>query len=265
MSARSVCVVLMALTAATTAVAQNPITLRVQLRQGQTARYRTDIETWVGQGNAAVDTAQPARVMTLYTTRTVEAVRNDTAVIKDVVDSARVTTPALRGVDTMALQRAAASLRGVVTLTAIDGRGRLLDYAAGTTQDAPVDPALQAVMPMGGMLRVVFVLPAEPVRVGATWSERVAQGDGASSLTMSARYTLERTMQVNNHNVAAIRAAGEMGGGGPGGAMSARFDGTIDFDITDSQPTRIVISLEGTMAGQGGDVPMKVRRTIVRL
>ena len=265
MSARSVCVVLMALTAATAAVAQNPITLRVRLRQGQTARYKTDIETWLGQRNAGVDTAQPARVMTLYTTRTVDAVRNDTSIIRDVVDSAVVSAPGLRGIDTTTLRRAAAALRGVVTLTATDSRGRLLDYAAGTTNDAPSDPALQAVMPMGGLLRVVFVLPEEPVRVGSTWSERVAQGDGANSMTMSARYTLERTLRINDHEVASIRAAGEMGGGGPGGAMSARFDGNLEYDMVDSQPTRFVVTLEGTMAGQGGDVPMKVRRTVVRL
>ena len=265
MSARSVCVALLALTASTAAVAQNPITLRVRLREGQTMRYKTDIETWLGQNNAGVDTTQPARVLTLYTTRTVAAVRNDTAIIRDVVDSAMVRTPALTGVDTSVLRRAAEAMRGVVTLTATDGRGRLLDYAAGSTQDNPVDPALQAVMPMGGLLRVVFVLPAEPVRVGQTWSERVAQGDGSSGMTMSARYTLERTLRVNDHDVASIRAAGEMGGGGPGGAMSARFDGNLDYDMVDSQPTRFVVMLEGTLAGAGGDVPMKVRRTVVRL
>ena len=245
--------------------AQAPVTLRVQLRQGQTMRYRSDIETWIGVANAAIDTTQPARVLTLFITRTVSAVSHDTAIIRDVVDSALVTAPGIRGADTTALRRATASLRGLVTLTAVDGRGRLLDYAAGTTRTDPVDPALQAVLPMGGLLRSVFVLPANPVRPGETWSDRVSGGDGLDALNISARYTLERTMQLNNHNVAVINAAGEMGGGGPGGSLSGRFDGRIEYDMDDSQPTRFEITIHGTVASRSGNLPMRVKRTMQRL
>ena len=259
-------VALLALTvSASAASAQAPVTLRVRLQQGQTLRYKTEIETWIGVRNAAVDTTQPARVLTLFTTRTVAAVSGDTAIIRDQVDSAWVRTPGIRGVDTMAIRRAADAMRGVVTLSAVDGRGRLLDYAAGTTRTDSVDPALQAVLPMAGLLRVVFVLPADPVSPGASWSERVASGDAMGSVSMTARYTLDRTARTDGRDIATISAAGEMGGGGLGNAMSARFDGTLDYDMGDSQPTRFVIMVQGTMAGRGGDLPMKVKRTLVRL
>ena len=249
-----------ALPTATAFAQQQPITLRVTLREGQTFHFRTDVQTWLG-----ADTTRAATALTLYTTRTVMAVRHDTAVVRDVVDSAEASAPAVPNANPMALANAAMAMRGVTTLSAIDGRARLLDYAAGTQQTAAVAPPMQAVVPMGGLLRAIFALPEQPVRAGESWSETLTGGGADGSLTMSGTYTLERTLRQGNHNVAVITATGQIGGGGPGGALAARVSGRIEFDMDDSQASRFVVDMVGNLASVDGSVPLRIRRTVTRL
>ena len=54
-------------------------------------------------------------------------------------------------------------------------------------------------------------------------------------------------------------------GGGPGGSLSGRFDGRIEYDMDDSQPTRFEITIHGTVASRSGNLPMRVKRTMQRL
>jgi len=239
---------------------QQPVTLRVSARQGQTARFRTDVETWLG-----ADTSRPATHLTLYQTRTVMTVRNDTSVVRDVVDSAEASAPGMPSTNVMALANAAMAMRGVTTLSAIDGRARLLDFAAGTQQTAALAPPVQAVVPMGGLLRVIFALPAQPVRPGESWTETLTGGGADGSLTMSGTYTLESTMRQGGHSIAVINIMGQVGGGGPGGALAARVSGRIEYDMDDSQPARVVVDMVGNLASVDGSVPIRIRRTMSRL
>src|SRR5262245_15257437 len=175
----------------TVAAQQTPIALRVNLREGAVFHYRTDIETWVQAPAAGIDSTQPLRTIRLFTTRTVMAVKADTFIVKDVVDSASASA---QGTPPATAASAAAAIRGVTTLSAIDGRGRLLDYAAGTQREQNLSAPVQTFLPMGGLLRVVFSFPAAAVKPGDTWTDSQSGGDASGSVTMSANYTLERTM-----------------------------------------------------------------------
>lgn len=260
--------VLVAAPAAVLSAQQQPITLRVSPQTGQSARYRTDIESWLNLAQLValgVDTTRPTTALTLYSTRTIVLVKADTAVIRDVVDSAVAAAPAVPGVNPTDAANAAASMRGVTTLTAVDGRGRMLDYAAGTQQTTRLDPPVQALLPAGGLLRAVFAFPAGPVRPGDTWSETLTGGDGDGSLTMSATFTFERTQTTGGTRIAVITMAGQIGGGGPNGALAMRATGRLEYDLTTSQPIRYVTDMNGQFATVNGSVPMRVRRTVVRL
>lgn len=246
--------------------AQQPTTLRISLQPGQTMRFSTYIETWVNltQVGATMDTVRPTMTLTIYTTRTVVQVTADTAIIRDVIDSARAATPAIPGMTAADKAAAAAAMRGVTTLSAIDGRGRLLDYAAGTQMNA-VEPPLQSALPLAGLLRAVFAFPAGPVRAGDTWSETLSGDDADGSLTLSGTFTLQGTQSRSGHSVAMISMAGQLGGGGPNGALAMRASGNLEFDMTDSQPVRFVTDMQGQWASSAASVPIRVRRTVVRL
>ena len=247
------------------AAQQAPIALRVNLRQGAVFHYRTDIDTWIVAPNAGIDSTHPTTSMRLFTTRTVMVVRNDTAIVKDVVDSATASTPGVQGAHPANAAAAAAAMKGVTTLSAIDGRGRLLDYAAGTSREQNLSAPAQAFLPMGGLLRVIFVFPAAAVKPGDKWTENQSGGDASGSVTMSANYTLERTMSRNGHTIAVIGSTGSIGGGGQGGAISSQFTGHIAYDVEDSQPTGFWVDINGTVSSGGQSVPMRVRRTVTRL
>ena len=152
-----------------------------------------------------------------------------------------------------------------VTLSAIDGRARLLDYAAGTRQESPLAPPVQAVVPMAGLLRAIFALPAQPVRPGESWTETLTGGGADGSLTMAGTYTLERTLRQGGHTIAVITAVGQLGGGGPGGALAARVSGRIEYDMDDSQAANFVVDMVGNFASVDGSLPIRIRRTVSRL
>lgn len=251
------------------AVAQQaPVTLRVALREGQTARFRTDIETWLNIAQLAAlgaDTTRPTTSISLFATRTVTTTRGDTAVIRDVVDSAVAAVPAIPGVSATDLASVAASMRGMVLLSAVDGRGRLLDYAAGTQQLDHLDLPVQAMLPQAGLLRTVFAFPVNPVRPGESWTETLTGADRDGSVTMAATFTLERTARQGNATVAIINISGQLGGGGPAGAIAARVAGRLEYDMTASQPARFVLDLTGQLASPAGSVPVRIRRTFTRL
>lgn len=247
---------------------QLPVTLRVAARQGQTMRFRTDIESWLNIPQLAAqgaDTTRPTTAISLFVTRTVAATRGDTAVFRDVVDSATAATPAIAGLTPADAAAAASSMRGMIMLSAVDGRGRLLDYAAGTERTGRLDPPVQAMLPQAGLLRAVFAFPAGPVRPGESWSETLTGGDADGSLTLAATFTLERTQQAGSSAVAVIGMAGQLGGGGPSGALAARVTGRIEYDMTASQPVRFVTDMVGQLATPAGSVPVRIRRTVTRL
>jgi hypothetical protein len=247
---------------------QQPVTLRVAARLGQTMRFRTDIETWLNipqLAAAGADTTRPTMAISLFITRTVAATRGDTAVFRDVVDSATAATPAIGGLSPADAAAAASSMRGMVMLSAVDGRGILLDYAAGTERTNPLEPPAQAMLPQAGLLRAVFAFPAAPVRPGESWSETLSGGDRDGSLTLSATFTLERTLRQGSSTVAVIGMAGQIGGGGPSGALAARVTGRIEYDMTESQPVRFVTDMVGQLATSSGSVPVRIRRTVTRL
>jgi len=246
--------------------AQQPTTLRVTMTQGQTLRFSTLVETWVNLTSlgAAMDTVRPTTALTIFTTRTVMQVRGDTAIIRDVIDSARAATPAIPGMTAADKAAAAASMRGVTTFSAVDGRGILLDYAGAQTM-GQVSAPLQSMLPMAGLLRAVFAFPAQPVRNGETWSETLANRDADGTLTLSATFTLTGTQNRSGHSVATITMAGQMGGGGPGGALAMRTSGNLEYDMTDSQPVRFMTDMTGQMSNSSASVPIRVRRTVFRL
>lgn len=258
-------VVLGLLIPAAAAAQQQPVTLRVSLRQGAVFHYRTDIDTWIVVPNAGIDSTHPTTSLRLFTTRTVTVVRNDTAIVQDVVDSATAATPGVQSAHPANAAAAAAAMRGVTTLSAIDGRGRLLDYAAGTQREQNLSAPVQAFLPMAGLLRVLFTFPANPIKPGDTWTESQSGGDASGSVTMNATYTFERTTSHNGHNLAIIGSTGSLGGGGRGGALSSQFTGHISYDIEDSQPTGFWVDIQGTVSSGGQSVPMRVRRTVTRL
>jgi len=246
--------------------AQQPTTLRVSPQQGQTLRFSTLVETWVNLTSlgATMDTVRATTALTIYTTRTVMQVRADTAIIRDVIDSARAATPAIPGMTAADKAAAATAMRGLTTFSAIDGRGVLLDYAGAQTMGQMSAP-LQSMMPMAGLLRAVFAFPVNPVRAGETWSETLSSRDADGSLTLSATFTLTGTQARGSHSVAMITLTGQMGGGGPNGALAMRASGNLEFDMTDSQPVRFVTDLQGQLSTSTASVPIRVRRTVVRL
>lgn len=269
MSVKSAALLLALGAAAAPAIAQSPpVTLRVSAQVGQTARFQTQVETWLNIAQLAAlgaDTTRPTAALTIYTTRSVLATKADTVIIRDVVDSAIAAVPAIPGVNAADVAAAATSMRGVTTLSAVDGRGRLLEYAAGTTSLSRLDPPMQALMPQAGLLRMVFAFPDRAVRPGDTWTETLTTSEMDGSITLAATYTLERTQRVGNHSIAVIGIAGQAGGGGPDGALALRVTGRLEYDMQDSQPVRLLSDMTGQMASPAGSVPIRIRRTVTRL
>jgi hypothetical protein len=189
--------------------AQEPVTLRLTPTAGQTSRYRTGLVMFLTMsGYQPADTSRPFMVQCLEATRSVTAVRGDTALLRTVTDSARVDMPGSPGMMADEIQH---TLRGLTVAEKVDQRGRVLSRAtAGPT----VSPSLigGVTSAMRGLSGRLPALPDPPVRAGETWSDSQPVGLEAAGLVSRgfARVTnrLDSLTQLGGSRAAAVSAAG---------------------------------------------------------
>ncbi|MFI5208166.1 MAG: hypothetical protein ACHQX4_09125 [Gemmatimonadales bacterium] len=184
--------------AATAARAQESVLLRISGQPGQANHYQTVMETFMRGGQMAAmmnpDTNVPFSRMNMFSTRTLTGTSGDTLNFQEVVDSATMEMPAIPQMAPM-MAGAAMQLRGRTTVTKMDNRGRVFSTEVqGGMAGMGGGPGMGGGGPggpggrggRGGMMGggrnngpTPFILPAQAVRPGDTWSDSTTTPGGA--------------------------------------------------------------------------------------
>jgi hypothetical protein len=241
---------------AAAARAQEPILLRISGEAGQFNRYQTVVERFIRGGQMAAmmspDTTLPVSRMKMFSTRTLMGTSGDTLNFQEVVDSASMETPAMPQMAPM-MAGAAAQLRGSTTATRMDSRGRV--FSTEVTGG----------MAMGGGGRggpTPFILPAQPVRPGDTWSDSTTvNGNGVDrpTVTVQGNFKLDRVDQHPGSLVAVITWTGTMTTTTPQGSQVMNAVGEIDVDMTARRLAAMSMTMTGTVQTPQGEVLMRVQ------
>ena len=266
--------------AAASARAQEPILLRISGTPGQANHYQMVMETFVRGGPMAAmmssDTTLPMTRMTMLTTRTLTGTSGDTLAFQEVVDSVRMESPAMPQMAAM-MGGAAAMLRGQTTATRMDARGRIFS----TEVTGGMAGAMGAGGPggmggqggrggrggmMGGGRRqaMPFILPAQPVRPGDTWSDSTTVAGNTPdepTTTMQGTFKLDRVDQRAGSRVAVITWTGTMTTTGPQGPQVMNVVGEIGVDMTAHRLASMNMTMTGIVQSPQGEIPMKVQMT----
>jgi hypothetical protein len=241
----------------------------------------------------AADTTLPTFRVHTYTARTLAAVAGDTLTYSEVVDSAQFEAPAMPQMAMMAGQMAG-SMRGMTTVTKMDSRGRVLAIEVTPAPGAMGGP-MGGVMggppmaggpgggmgggrgrggPMGGMFggrgqRAFFLLPAQPVRPGDTWTDSMTVADSSGGMaippaTLRATFRLERLERRGGSQIAVISMNGTLTSASPQGqsTMTMNTAGEIQVDLTASRLASLTMESNGTVASPQGEMPMRMRITM---
>jgi hypothetical protein len=258
------------------AAAQNPsepVYLRMGGQPGQSNKYQTTIDVFMRGPMAASDSTVPSLRTTRYSTRTVNAVSGDTVTFVDMVDSARMESPAMPGMaERMSGQ--ASAMRGQTVTSRMDARGRLLSVEVTNPNAMDASGAPAPGSPGGGggggmrmpgrNQREIFVLPERAVRAGDTWTDSVViagAGPTEGPTNFLATYKLERVEQRGNFRVAVISLAGNMVTNSPTGPQTMSVTGELSFDITGRRLANMTMQMNGTVPTPRGDIPMKMQFT----
>ncbi len=274
MSRRSSVAAALALCAAVPLAAQQAVTLRINAPRGQVTKYTTVVETYMQGGPMAAmggDPNQPFNRMTMFNTRTVTNIVADTLVFTEVVDSARMETPAMPQAAAM-MGQMASRMAGMTTVTKMDRRGRIFDTEVTNNPLAGMGGPGGPGGPGGGRGRggmggggnqsrnMVYVLPAGPVRPGDTWSDSmVVEGEtpGQPASTFRATFRFERM----EGQVAIISMNGTMDMPMQGSVTTMNATGDLRLDMGQHRLGGMNMTLTGTMQTQMGEVPMRLLMT----
>jgi hypothetical protein len=256
--------------------AQQSVTLRLNAPRGQVTKYMTVVETYMQGGPMAQmggDPSQPFQRMTMFNTRTLTDIVADTLVFTEVVDSARMETPAMPQAAAM-MGQIATQMRGMTTVIRMDRRARIFgtevtnNPMAGTAgpgrgPGAPGGPG--GGRGRGGMgggnssRNMVFILPAEPVRPGATWSDSmvIAGETGQPNSTFRATFRFERM----DGQVAVVAMNGTMDMPMQGTMTTMTTTGDFRLDLGQNRLGGMTMTLSGTAQTQMGEMPMRMVMT----
>ena len=260
--------------------AQEPILLRISGQAGQFNRYQTVMETFIRGGQMAAmmspDTTLPFSRMRMFSTRTLMSASGDTLNFQEVVDSAAMETPAMPQMAAM-MSGAAAQLRGRTTATKMDSRGRVFstEVTGGMAMGGPGGPGGPGGGPgmggrggrggMGGRNNATpFILPAQAVRPGDTWSDSTTvTGNGADqpTVTVQGNFKLDRVDQHPGSQVAVITWTGTMTTTTPQGPQVMNVVGEIDVDMTAHRLAAMKMTMTGSVQTPQGEVPMRIQMT----
>lgn len=272
MSRRPAAALAIALVAAAPLVSQQPVLLRINASQGQVNRYQTVVETFMQGGPMAAmggDPNQPFQRMTMFNTRTLTSIVADTLVYSEVVDSARMESPAMPQAAAF-MGNIAQQMRGMTTTTKMDRRARIFDsevtggpFGAGG-QGGQGGPGGGRRGGMGGGgnsgKNMVFVLPADPVRPGDSWSDSlVIEGDpGQPNSTFRATFRFERM----EGRVAVVSLNGSLDMPMQGTVTTMATTGEFRLDLAQSRLGGMTMTISGTAQTQMGEVPMRILMTM---
>jgi hypothetical protein len=257
---------------AAAARAQEPILLRISGQAGQFNRYQTVMETFIRGGQMAAmmspDTTLPFSRMRMFSTRTLMGTSGDTLNFQEVVDSASMETPAMPQMAPM-MAGAAAQLRGRTTATKMDSRGRVFstEVTGGMAMGGPGGGGPGGRGGRGGMgggrnNATPFILPAQAVRPGDTWSDSTTvTGNGTDQPTVAVQgnFKLDRVDQHPGSRVAVITWTGTMTTTTPQGSQVMNVVGEIDVDMTAHRLAAMNMTMTGTVQSPQGEIPMKIQ------
>ncbi len=263
------------------------VLLRVGGQPGQSMKYQSQMETFMGGPMAAMaggDTTQPFMRRTAFLTRAVTAVSGDTITMTETTDSAHIETPANPQMAMMMQQMAGSGQvvttkmndRGIVYSTDMQmagGQGGMggMNMGGGGGMGSgrgPGGPGGRGGMMGGGMgrnQRAMFSLPKNPVRVGDTWTDTLvvpAPSPDEPTSTMVATYNLKRVDQQGGDRVAVVAMTGTIStSGGQGGPQQMNMNGEYQLDVTARRLAGMTMQLSGTVQTQRGAIPMKMNMT----
>jgi hypothetical protein len=268
----------------TAAHAQEPVLLRISGTPGQANHYQTVTETYIMGGPMAAmmggDTTQPMSRMKMFSTRTLTGTTGDTLNFQEVVDSASIESPAMPQMSAM-MSAQVAALRGQTTNTKMDARGRIFSAEVAGASGGPMGGGPggsggpggagagggrgRGMMGGGrGRNATPFILPAQPVRPGDTWTDSTTMGGSSPdepTTTMRGNFKLDRMEQRAGNSVAVVTLTGTMTIVGPQGTQNMNVVGEIDIDQTARRLASMNMRMNGTVQSQQGEIPMKVHMT----
>jgi hypothetical protein len=227
------------------------------------------------------DTNVPFSRMTMQSTRTLTAVTGDTLNFSEVVDSAAMEMPAMPQMAAM-MGGVAGMMKGRTTVTKMDNRGRI--FSAEVTGGAMAGMGGPGGGGMGGpgggpggrggrggMMGgggnnnrpAPFILPAQPVRPGDSWTDSTSFGGGAMdpAVTVRGTFKLERVEQRGGSRVAVVTWNGTMTTTTPQGAQVMNAVGQIGIDLSAQRLASLDMMMSGTVPTPQGDVPMRMHMT----
>lgn len=255
---------------------QDPVYLRIGGTPGATNKYTSTMDMWFRPAQMAAmmnpDTSMATLHFTRKLTRHINAVDGDTLTYVEVVDSVGVDAPAMPMM-AGAMGGMIAMEQGRTTTTRMDSRGRIVsmsitnptnpnDPAAGGTPPPGGGPGGRGMRGMGNNQRMMFVLPAQAVRPGDTWTDSVMmrgdnEGDPATNFLATYRLVAIDTRQ--GVRTAIIAMNGTMATNGPSGPQILATGGEIQFDVSGRRVASFLLTATGTIPTPQGDVPMRMR------
>jgi hypothetical protein len=278
---RSAVTAALALIVAAPLACQQSVTLRINARQGQVTKYTVLVETFMQGGPMAMmgggDSTQPFQRTTLFNTRTLTNIVGDTLVFTEVVDSARLETPAMPQAAAF-MGGMAQQMRGMTTTTKMDRRARIFDTEvtggpmagmAGMGGQGRGPGAMGGPGGMGGRRgpgaggqgnpsrTMVFVLPAGAVRVGESWSDSMVIEDqpGQPNSVFRSTFRLERM----EGRVAVISINGSMDMPMEGAMATMATTGEFRLDLDDGRLGTMTMTMSGTAQTRMGEMPMRIQ------
>lgn len=268
---------------ASAAGAQEPVLLRINGQPGQANHYQTVMETFMRGGQMAAmmnpDTNVPFSRMTMLTTRTLTAKTGDTLNFSEVVDSASMEMPAMPQMAQM-MGGMASQMKGQTTITKMDNRGRIFSteiqggmagmagMGGGQGMGGPGGPGGRG--GRGGMMGggnnrgpAPFILPAQPVRPGDTWTDSTSTGgDGGNpAVTVKGTFKLDRVEQRGGARVAVVTWTGVITTTGQMGAQVMNAVGEIGIDLSSQRLSSMNMTMSGSVQTPQGEVPMRMHMT----
>jgi hypothetical protein len=253
---------------ATAATAQDAVLLRIAGAPGSSNRYQGVMDMFVRGGQMAAmmspDTTLPMTRISTFNTRTLAAVAGDTLVFSEVVDSVRFEAPAMPQMAAM-LGSAANQMRGQITQTRMDARGRVFGFVT-MNPNAAAGRGRGMGGGGGGGQRTMFILPAQAVRVGETWNDSMhvaASSETEPATNLVATFKLERVDNRGGIRVAVVSMNGSMAqAGGPQGDVRFAMTGEFQLDLNNSRLAGVNMTLTGTLnSPQMGEMPVKMQMT----
>ena len=262
--------------------AQEPVLLRISGTPGQANKYQMVNEMYVLGGQMAMmapDTTVPFTRTTIYSTRTLLGSAGDTLTFQEVIDSAKMESPAMPQMGAM-MGAQIQMMKGQTTTTKMSNRGRVYSSDVSGGMAAMGGPGGGPGMGgpggrpgmggpgrrpggMGGGNRggrSPLLLPEQPVRPGDTWSDSMnidASGDQPAQ-SIRGTFKLERVDNRGGARVAVISWNGVMTTTTPMGQQVMNATSELDLDLTASRLASMTMTMRGSLQSPQGEMPVKM-------